>query len=405
MLEKRKKYHVLRMMWYAEVMEENRRTWDVGLQLKFRDNYDMAVAAGVVRYAKERGNWQLHGMGKWFMPLEMDTIQPLDGIIARIEGDDDVPAYQAMGLPVVDIAGACTHRLFSTVRNDDYATGVAAGNHLLTKGITSFASCEVDHVHWSRERLIGFCGAVGSSITQMQRFGRSLTWWQKLYEPSEELQQWLESLAHPTAVFCSNDMVAMKVEVEARRLGISIPDELCVLGVDDEALLCSLATPSLSSVHLNCERIGYEAAAMLDGLLGKHGTEVLVRRIAPGEVVERESTTVSTAGDALVAQALQFIRRNVRSGINVADVVVGVGVCRRSLEQRFFKECGMTLLQAIHKQRMVEAQMLLRTTDLPVEVVAQECGFMTVQRFYKQFGKQLGMTPGQWRRANRSFGR
>lgn len=377
----------------------------IGLQLRFRDSYDMAVARGVVRYAKSKPNWELRGAGSWFLPLDAGGLDRCEALIARIEGDDDAQELSRLGIPIVDIAGACTRHFFSTVRNDDYATGACAGEYLRRLGTRSYAWCGVEHVHWARERLIGFCGVVGGSPAKLPQFNRSLKWWEQLYDSSTDLQEWLLRLPRPTALFCGSDMVAMKVEVEARRIGLDIPSDLSILGVDDEYLLCELATPSLSSVRLNCEQIGYEAASMLDRLLESPelvGT-INIRRVAPSDVVERESTTLVLERDPLVAQAVQLIRREARRGINVTDIVEALPVSRRSLEQRFKQARGRTLLEELQQERLRQACKLLRFTDLALEQVAQECGFFSLQRFFIQFKRRYGMTPGNWRRNNKEF--
>lgn len=401
---------VLRKMWYHATMMGNQQGRTglryIGLQLRFRDSYDMAVARGVIRYARSKPDWELRGTGPWFLPLQVDGSERCEALIARIEGDDDARGLVKLGIPVVDIAGACTRHYFNTVRNDDYATGACAGAHLRRLGCASYAWCGVERVHWARERLIGFCGAVGVSPAVLPRFDRSLKWWEQLYDASSELQSWLNRLPRPTALFCSSDMVAMKVEVATRRLGLDIPADFSVLGVDDEELLCELASPSLSSVRLNCERIGYEAAALLDRLLEtpRHGDGTInVRRIAPGDVVERESTTLVLEPDPMVAQAVQMIRRDVHKGINVTDIVEALPISRRCLEQRFKRARGRTLLDELQQERLRQACGLLRSTDLTMERVCQECGFYSVQRFFIQFRRHYGTTPGLWRRSHKEF--
>lgn len=410
MLKMRISTVVLRKKWYYETMAGNKQVRDglryIGLRLRFRDSYDMAVARGVIRYTRSKPDWELRGTGPWFLPLQVEGLERCEALIARIEGDDDAHELATLEIPVVDIAGACTRHFFNTVRNDDYATGACAGAYLRRLGCASYAWCGVEQVHWARERLIGFCGAVGVSPAGMPRFERSLKWWEQLYDASLELQTWLDRISRPTVLFCSNDMVAMKVDVEARRLGLDIPADLSILGVDDEELLCELATPSLSSVRLNCEQIGYEAAALLDRLLETPGYgdgTISVRRIAPGDVVERESTTLVLEQDPMVAQAVQMIRRDVHKGINVTDIVDALPVSRRCLEQRFKRARGRTLLDELQQERLRQACGLLRSTDLTMERICQECGFYSVQRFFIQFRRHYGTTPGLWRKAQKEF--
>lgn len=137
--------------------------YQIGLKLRFQDGYDMAVANGVVRYAKKKSSWQLRGQGPWFFPLDSDSLSNCDALIARIENDEEALACAALGIPVVDIAGASSLKLFSQVRNDDYETGVLAGRYLHTLGNRNYAWCGVDGVHWARERLVGYASALGKA--------------------------------------------------------------------------------------------------------------------------------------------------------------------------------------------------------------------------------------------------
>lgn len=372
----------------------------IGLKLRFQDGYDMAVANGVVRYAKGKSGWQLRGQGPWFFPLDSDSLSNCDALIARIENDEEALACAALGIPVVDIAGASSLKLFSQVRNDDYETGVRAGRYLHALGNKNFAWCGVDGVHWARERLVGYVSAIGKNPEQIARFSRPLPWWRQIYDASPELESWLVSLPKPTSLFCSNDLSAMKVEVAAQRLGIHIPAELTVLGVDNETLLCELATPSISSIQPNCELIGYQAAAMLDSLLESRTGKIHIQRIACKEVTERESTALIAEKDPVVAQALRTIRDEASQGISVGDVVERSEVSRRNLEMRFKQARGKTLWEEICDQRLLLATLALRHSRSTIADIAKECGFGSVHRFYTLFKRKYGTTPNIWRKQN-----
>ncbi len=357
----------------------------------------MAVANGVVRYAKSKLSWQLRGQGQWFFPLDVDGLKRCDALIARIEGEDEALFCSNLGIPVVDIAGACSSKLFSTVRNDDYATGITAGKYLKGLGTVRYGWCGVDDVHWSRERMLGFLAAIGWNFQKLPAFSRSLHWWRKIYEPSTELDAWLFALQKPISIFCSNDLVAMKLELACQHLGLAIPSEVTVLGVDDEKLLCELASPSLSSIPPNCEMIGFKAAEMIDSLLEGKKDEIRIQRIASGPVSERESTSLVLESDSVVAEALKMIRSKVSSGICASDVVAHSSVCRRTLESRFKRARGRTILEEISQERLALACKTLQKSNIPVQQIAEECGFGSTQRFFALFRRQYGTTPQAWR--------
>ncbi len=373
----------------------------IGLKLRFQDGYDMGVANGVVRYAKRKFSWQLRGQGQWFFPLDVDGLKRCDALIARIENEEEALFCADLGIPIVDIAGACSSKVFSTVRNDDYATGITAGKYLAALGSSRYAWCGVDNVHWSRERMLGFCASIGWKVQNLPLFSRSLEWWRKIYESSTELDVWLSSLEKPVSLFCSNDLAAMKVEIACQHLGLQIPSEVTVLGVDDEKLLCELASPSISSIPPNCEMIGFKAAEMIDALLENKKSEIRIQRIACGPVSERESTSLVLETDEVVAEALRMIRSKVSSGICASDVINHSNACRRTLETRFKKARGRTIWEEITVQRLELACNVLRTTNTPIQQISEECGFGSAQRFFTLFRRQYGMTPQVWRNAQK----
>lgn len=142
----------------------------IGLKLRFQDGYDMAVASGVVQYARAKGDWQVRGQGPWFFSLDQEALAECDALIARIEDDQEALFCASLGIPVVDIAGSSTLKLFSQVRNDDYQTGVSAGTYLKKLGSRNVAWCGVDQVHWARERFVGFASSLSMNPSDIASF-------------------------------------------------------------------------------------------------------------------------------------------------------------------------------------------------------------------------------------------
>jgi LacI family transcriptional regulator len=245
--------------------------------------------------------------------------------------------------------------------------------------------------------MLGFAASIGWNPQNLPRFSKSLDWWRKIYESSTELDIWIASLEKPVSLFCSNDLAAMKVEIACKHLGLEIPSEVTVLGVDDEKLLCELASPSISSIPPNCEMIGYKAAQMIDSLLENKNREIRIQRIACGPVSERESTSLVLESDEIVAEALRMIRSKVSSGICASDIVDHSSACRRTLESRFKKARGRTIWEEITQQRLDLACKLLLASNTPVQQISEECGFGSGQRFFTLFRRQFGMTPQVWR--------
>jgi len=389
MLEKRITTIIIRNIEYTALMRK------IGLQLRFQDGYDMAVAQGVIDYGRTKENWRIMGQG----PLFSETLSDCDGLIARIESEEEARHYASLGMPVVDIANSASHGLLDMVSNDDHQTGRLAGSYFKELGSGRVGWCGVRGVRWASQRLQGFSQGMQMPLERIATFTRSLGWWRQLYEPSEELDQWLDSLERPIALFCCNDLSAMKTELACQRLGIKIPEEVMVLGVDNETLLCELASPSISSIQPDCRAIGYGAAALLDELLTDRTRPVQSRRVPPLPIIERESSRYVFCDDEHVARALRMIRAEATDGLTAAEVAQVAHIGRRSLEMRFKRERGRTILEEIQEYRLREAERLLIHTTLAVKEIVQLCGFASEHRFFSLFRSAHGMTPLSFRAA------
>jgi len=382
------------------------------------DTYEHGIARGVARYARTREDWDLFGYGWMFRPLEALEYWDGDGIIARVESRRDADRLAALGIPLVDVAGAYLRPGFLRVANDDRATGVRAGSYLQACGFRCFAFCGVRGVFWSAQRREGFRQSVRQACPRVQVFEESLAWWESL-QNSEHLGEWLSALPCPAGIFACNDTAGLKLAEMARKLGLAVPGELAILGVDNEDILCELASPSLSSIPLDCESIGYRAAELLAGVLARSsgsrggvraGASARARArasdaapilVPPGEVVERDSTRVFACDDPLVAEAVHRIRSRARDGANLAELLAGLPASRRSLELRFRRATGRTMHEELVRARLDAAKALLRSTDQAVAHVARGSGFGTVQRFHEVFLRQVGLSPARYRRDRR----
>jgi len=403
------------------------------------DFYEHGIARGIVRFARGRSDWDLYGFGWMFQHMGSLEGWEGDGLIARIESGRDADRLAARGLPLVDVAGAWPRPGFNQVCNDDAATGRLAGRHLRALGFPRFAFCGVTRVGWSRARREGFRQAVGAGTAGLPVFEESLPWWEHVHR-SERLESWLAALRTPVALFACNDTAGLKLAAACRSVGLAVPRDVAILGVDNEDILCELCVPPLSSVMLDCERIGFNAAEHLAALLDAGVAHGVTRpasrgsrragkeprragdtsrrgaprtprgsiasrdqpvRIAPREVVERASTRIVASADPLVERALTVIRSEATGGLTVTALMKATPSSRRGLETRFRAALGRSIHDEIVRVRIEKARELLRGTTLTIAAVADESGYGNAQRFHEAFKRSSGMTPGAYRKSYR----
>ncbi len=368
----------------------------VGVSLQFQDTYDQEVARGLIEWAREKPEWRLIGPFGGMMELKPGKKHALDAIVVRIEHAADIRKYENLGIPVIDVAGAYRHDEFYRVQNDDHLTGRLAGELIRDLGALSFAFVGVRGTLWSAERLRGYEESLSLRLPADRMFTRTLPFYKNPGQ-SVALDRFLASLKVPTAIFCCNDIAAVKVTRQLLSSGVEIPRQASVVSVDNDALLCSLTHPSLTSIALECRGIGYRIGQLLSSLVSGEKISRIPVMIPPSSVVERESTQLMLSHDHTVMKALIFIRNHAHLGIGVEDVASFCGTSRRNLELKWKRVRDHSMHEEIINVRLLRAKRLLRETNLTIETVSSECGFRTTQRLYALFKEKAGCTPSQWR--------
>ena len=330
--------------------------------------------------------------------LSRETVQDLDAVVVRIEHAGDIRTYENLGIPVIDVAGAYVHDDFYRVQNDDLHTGRLAGSLIRDLGAFSFAFVGAQGTLWSEQRLKGYEETLGLPLSPARIFTRTLAFY-KNQSHSNALDRFVSSLPPQTAIFCCNDIAAVKVISHLRFRGIEIPRQVSVVSVDDDALLCSLSHPSLTSIALDCRTIGFRSGELIAAVISGHSVEKHTLLIPASTIVERESTQLMLMHDPVVMKALVYIRDYACHGISVEDVAAHIGRSRRNLELKWRRVRDRTILEEITLFRLQRAKRMLRETNSTIEAVARECGFNTTQRLYALFHRHVGCTPGQWRSA------
>lgn len=382
------------MRFMAEKMRKTRKVKnhrDVMLALSLGDAYDHGVARGVVRYAAEHG-WRLHGWGWMFRPLRRLGSWRGDGAIARITGTADARRLAAVGVPVVDVAGAVSENNVHAVTNDDRTTGRHAGEALARSGFRHAAFVGVTGVQWSQERYIGFSACFADITVPALR--RGLTWWHR-QDTARTLVPWLRRLPHPVAVFASHDVAALRVIEACHDAGLAVPDAIAVLGVDDERIACELAVPTLSSIPPDCETIGYQAAALLDRAMHRPQMRRQVQRIPPLDPVWRASTATVVVQDPLVVRCLSLLADPLWLPRGVAALAQHLGVSRRTLELHVRAAVGESILTRWTRVRLEVARRRLRDGG-SITAAAQAAGWSDARSLAASVRRHAGQTVAQW---------
>lgn len=379
-----------------------RRQRKVALLIETSNAYARGLLLGIVAYLREHRPWSLylaeHGRGDKPPPWLADWDG--DGIIARIENPAIARALRWVKLPVVDMSAARLIPSLPWLETDDAAIAQAAFEHLRERGFRNLAFCGDQRFKWSDWRQEHFTRVVRAG-------GRDCF----VYEPADarpagrdetdELARWIRRLPKPVGIMTCYDLRGTQVLDACRRLGIPVPDEVAVVGVDNDEVLCELADPPLTSVIPNTRRTGYEAAALLDEMMSGGKVRGETRLIPPLGVATRQSTDVLAIEDPHVSRAVRYIREHACDGINVQDVLREVPQSRRLLEGRFSKLLGRTPHEEILRVQLNRVKQLLTETDLTLDVIAERTGFTHTEYLSVVFRREIGMPPSRFRARGR----
>ncbi|MDB6122658.1 MAG: xylR 3 [Pedosphaera sp.] len=378
---------------------------EVALLIETSNAYARGILQGVVRYIRENSRWSFYipEQGRGDIPPGWLANWQGDGIIARIENQEIARSVAASGLPAVDVSAARLLPSLPWVETDDQAIAQLAAEHLLDRGFKHFGFCGDSRFNWSNWRSDHFEQAVQKAGRGCHLYRSSISPTAPLENQVAEIAQWLINLPKPVAIMACYDIRGQQVLDACRNAGLAVPDEVAVIGVDNDALLCDLSSPPLSSVVPNAQRTGYEAAALLDQMMSGVKVPSEAHLITPLGVATRQSTDVLAIDDRHIARATRFIREHAHEQINIEDVLKVVPLSRRIFESRFKKILGHTPHEEIIRVRMNRVKELLTETELNLAVIAERTGFEHVEYLSTAFKKKVGLSPNQYRAQNRKL--
>ncbi len=389
-----------------------RHSKNIVLLIETTRSYGRGLCRGIAAYAHQKPRWILHHHARRLnetLPTWIRRLGTVDGILARIATPKLGEALGTLGVPVVDLLGQFS--LPGIVRYDTDPSTLAqmAWEHFFRNGFRQFAFCGYPGVYFSDQREQAFVDVLAANNTPCAIFTGSKTsediLKRELSGDTEiaALREWLETLPHRTAILCCNDERARQLLQAAAELGLRVPEEFAILGVDNDEVLCDLAQTPLSSIQPNTHRIGYEGADMLhylmEGKLQITEMPTVSLRIPPEGVVERASTNLATTGDELVDRAIQLIRDQACNRLSVEQILGLLNVSRATLERRFRSYLARTPAEEILRVRLDTAKHLLGTSEQTIPQIALTCGFKTPSHFSRRFREAFAIPPGQYRQS------
>lgn len=365
--------------------------------------YGRNIHLGIARYVRSHRPWSM-----FLEQRELGASPPTwlkrhrwDGIISRPTDPRLARMFRAMGVPVVDLNDLHADLGLPRIHSDNVAIGRLAAQHLLERGFRHFAFYGFKGEPWSearREGCMEALRAVGFDCVVYESFWRGPLA-QEWDREQGRIAQRVARLPKPLGIVACNDLRGQHVLDACGRAGLAVPEEVAVIGVDDDDLLCEMCDPPLSTVVPGAERIGYEAAGLLDRLMSGIQAQfpVTEQLVEPLGVVTRQSTDVLAIPDADVAAAIRYIREHACDGIRVADILRQVPISRSLLERRFRKYIGRSPQAELRLVQIKRVKQLLGETDLTLRAIADLSGFEHVEYLSVVFKRIAGISPGRYR--------
>lgn len=360
--------------------------------------------AGILRYSAIHGRWRFYYRQPSYLNesgtvnlREFELWKP-DGVVCSF-AQSKLLAKLCVPMVCYD-SGNYTGEIPCIV-TDDKAVGELAGRHLINLGHRHFAFCGFSALKWSEARSESFC-----KIVEEAGFRADVAPTTKEQSRAEEeptLRQWIEQLPKPVGIFCANDDRAAPIADICLSLGLVIPEDVSIIGADNDEMICEIMYPTLSSVRITSDQAGYEAADLLAKLIARSETaqgQSIVAKAAG--VLTRQSTSLLMVKNVSLRKAIEFIRQNVSQQLRVTDVVASAGLSHRSLNERFHEELNTSIGKYLTHARIEHITKLLIETDMQVQEVAYAVGYEDDRHFSRYFKRETGYSPMAFRKKHRT---
>lgn len=382
-----------------------KRRKKVALMLDYESFVERQVFEGIYEYASTLGTWDFF-TAQCIVGLSLGDLYQWngDGVIGFIRDSDLADRVIHSGLCAVNISSAAAEFTIPSIRRDLNLAAIRVGEYFLQKGYKNFAyynmskdarSCATmaAYQRWLRQKSF-----VCHTFSQSKNMSKNDIW----VSFQGKLVRWLQQLPKPVAIWCADDKFAARILAAANQIKISMPDQLAVIGWNNDPLICLHTQPTLTSIEIPWHVIGYKAAAMLDRLFcGQQ--PVPFELVAPERIVERKSTGAIIVNDPIVATAVKYIEGHACDPVYVPNVVEQLPIGRRQFENRFYAALNQSPNTYILRIRIQKACQLLSDTDIPVSQIAEQCGFRGHNAMDAVFGREMNLSPSKYRQESREL--
>lgn len=358
---------------------------------------------GIAQYERSHGKWAAFLDDEARAEIEPHWIRSKkwDGVISRHTTAALVRGCTELGVPLVDLNDTPSFPGIPKIRPDNVAIGHLGAEHFLERGFVHFGFSGYGNLPWARERRDGFVEALRLANRTCELFdvdypGETTPAWDA--KQTSILAAWLRRLPKPIGIMACVDARAFQLMAAAQAAGLMVPEEVALVGANNDSIRCDLSYPSLSSVAPNAFQSGYLAAEALDTMMKGGTPPSLETRIEPLGVVTRPSSDVLAIHDKNVATALSFIRERACHGISVNDVLKHAFASRSQLEKKFRRHLGRSPQAEIRRVQVAKIRQLLVETDFPLKKIADLAGFEHVEYMCVVFKRITGDSPGSYRK-------
>jgi len=380
-----------------------RRPPRVALLVETTRTYTRELLAGVRRYVAAHGPWSCFielralesGPPPWLKNWDGD------GILTRTFTQEMADVVAATGLPAVELRATYLKSKHPFVGMDNRLIGQMVAEHFIDRGYRKFAAYSLHTERFFEERVRNFVRTVeergGACSLLPEPISDRAADWEK---GQARLMAWLAELPKPIGVFAANDQLGVRLLDACQRAGIAVPEEVAVVGAENEETLCAFANPPLTSVRFDGSTVGFAAAELLARLMRGGARPKGDTLFPPKGIVVRASSDEFVITDRLVAHAARLIRENATTGLNVDGLCQKLNASRSTLDRRMTAALNRTPKDEILRVRFREVERLLRETDLTIDAIAEQTGFSYSHYLQAAFKETYGQTPGEFRRKN-----